>query len=60
MPMARGHRIQNAIVDILASCWKEGVYVAPSQFEAGFVSLTHSEADIDATVRAANEALSTL
>ena len=39
---------------------ERGVYVAPSQFEAGFVSLTHSEADIDATVRAANEALSTL
>ena len=39
---------------------ERGVYVAPSQFEAGFVSLTHSETDIDATVRAANEALSTL
>ena len=39
---------------------ERGVYVAPSQFEAGFVSLTHSEADIAATVRAANEALSTL
>ena len=39
---------------------ERGVYVAPSQFEAGFVSLTHSEADIDATVRVANEALSTL
>ena len=39
---------------------ERGVYVAPSQFEAGFVSLAHSEADIDATVRAANEALSAL
>ena len=36
------------------------VYAAPSQFEAGFVSLAHSEADIDTTVRAANEALSAL
>ena len=39
---------------------ERGIYVAPSQFEAGFVSLAHSDADIDATVRAANEALSAL
>jgi glutamate-1-semialdehyde 2,1-aminomutase len=32
---------------------KEGVYLAPSQFEAGFISTAHSSADIDATVRAA-------
>jgi glutamate-1-semialdehyde 2,1-aminomutase len=31
----------------------EGVYLAPSAFEAGFVSIAHSEADIDATVAAA-------
>jgi glutamate-1-semialdehyde 2,1-aminomutase len=34
-----------------------GVYLAPSQFEAAFVSLAHTEADIDATVKAAAEAL---
>jgi glutamate-1-semialdehyde 2,1-aminomutase len=34
-----------------------GVYVAPSQFEAAFVSLAHTEADIDATVKAAADAL---
>ena len=33
-----------------------GVYFAPSQFEAGFVSLAHTEADIDATLNAATEA----
>ncbi len=32
-----------------------GVYLAPSAFEAGFVSSAHSSADIDATVRAASE-----
>jgi len=32
---------------------ERGVYLAPSQFEAGFVSLAHTEADIDATVEAA-------
>jgi glutamate-1-semialdehyde 2,1-aminomutase len=34
-----------------------GVYVAPSQFEAAFVSLAHTEDDIDATVKAAADAL---
>ena len=35
---------------------ERGVYLAPSQFEAGFMSLAHSEADIDATVVAAEAA----
>jgi glutamate-1-semialdehyde 2,1-aminomutase len=30
-----------------------GIYFAPSQFEAGFVSLAHTDADIDATLNAA-------
>jgi glutamate-1-semialdehyde 2,1-aminomutase len=33
---------------------EEGVYLAPSAFEAGFVSAAHSEADIDATIAAAS------
>jgi glutamate-1-semialdehyde 2,1-aminomutase len=32
---------------------ERGVYLAPSQFEAGFLSLAHSESDIDKTVAAA-------
>ena len=32
---------------------EQGIYLAPSQFEAGFVSAAHSEADIQATVDAA-------
>jgi glutamate-1-semialdehyde 2,1-aminomutase len=31
----------------------EGIYLAPSPFEAGFMSAAHSNADIDATVAAA-------
>ncbi len=31
-----------------------GVYLAPSAFEAGFVSFAHTEADIDETIAAAN------
>jgi glutamate-1-semialdehyde 2,1-aminomutase len=34
-----------------------GVYVAPSQYEAIFVSAAHTDADIDATIAAAGEAL---
>jgi glutamate-1-semialdehyde 2,1-aminomutase len=30
-----------------------GVYLAPSAYEAGFVSAAHSSADIEETVRAA-------
>ncbi len=37
---------------------EEGVYLAPSQFEAGFTSLAHTEADIDATIEAARRVLS--
>jgi glutamate-1-semialdehyde 2,1-aminomutase len=38
----------------------EGVYLPPAQFETAFVSLAHSEADIDETVRAAGAALQKL
>ena len=34
-----------------------GIYLAPSQFEAAFLSAAHSEEDIDATIAAAREAL---
>jgi glutamate-1-semialdehyde 2,1-aminomutase len=36
----------------------EGVYLAPSAFEAGFVSAAHTEADIAATVAAADKIFS--
>ena len=35
-----------------AAMLEEGIYLAPSQFEAMFVSAAHSEADIDKTVAA--------
>ncbi|MDD4880721.1 MAG: glutamate-1-semialdehyde 2,1-aminomutase [Gallionellaceae bacterium] len=38
----------------------EGVYLAPSAFEAGFVSAAHTEADIDATIAAAAKAFAQL
>ena len=36
---------------------RRGHYLAPSQFETGFMSLAHTDADIDATVAAAKESL---
>jgi glutamate-1-semialdehyde 2,1-aminomutase len=38
----------------------EGIYLAPSQFEAGFISVAHSPEDIDATVTAAARVMKSL
>lgn len=39
---------------------ERGIYLAPSQFEAGFMSLAHTEADIDYTIQAARIVLAGL
>lgn len=39
---------------------ERGIYLAPSQYEAGFMSLAHTEADVDATIAAAREVMATL
>jgi glutamate-1-semialdehyde 2,1-aminomutase len=39
------------------ACLNGGVYFAPSQFEAGFLSLAHTVADLEETARVAREAL---
>lgn len=36
---------------------QRGIFLAPSQFEAAFVSASHTAADIDRTIRAAEESL---
>ena len=46
-------RFFNAMLD-------EGVYLAPSQYEAAFVSAAHSDEDIDNTIAAAGRALAKL
>jgi len=40
-----------------AAMLEEGVYLAPSAYEAGFVSLAHKPRDIDRTLEAARRAL---
>jgi glutamate-1-semialdehyde 2,1-aminomutase len=35
---------------------ERGIYLAPSQFEAAFVSAAHTDADIQKTIAAAGEA----
>jgi glutamate-1-semialdehyde 2,1-aminomutase len=39
---------------------QEGIYLAPSAFEAGFVSSAHSDDDIADTLAAADKVLATL
>ncbi|UCH18666.1 MAG: glutamate-1-semialdehyde 2,1-aminomutase [Burkholderiales bacterium] len=46
----RFNRFFHAMID-------SGIYLAPALYEAGFVSAAHSDADIDATVEAARQAL---
>ena len=39
---------------------REGIYLAPSSFEAGFVSISHSDDDINETITAVENVLSNL
>ncbi len=39
---------------------EHGIYLAPSQFEAGFTSFAHTEEDIDRTLEAAKDVMSQL
>ena len=39
---------------------ERGIYLAPSQFEAGFTSLAHTDADVDQTLAAAREVMASL
>lgn len=39
---------------------EQGIYLAPSQFEAGFMSLAHTDEDVDRTIEAARSVMSSL
>ncbi|PKO84723.1 MAG: glutamate-1-semialdehyde-2,1-aminomutase [Betaproteobacteria bacterium HGW-Betaproteobacteria-11] len=53
MDVAAFNRFFHAMLDA-------GIYLAPSAFEAGFVSTTHSPADIEATLAAADAAFAAM
>ena len=50
----------NAYAAFFHAMLDRGVYLAPSAFEVGFVSLAHSSADIEDTISAAKEAFASL
>ena len=39
---------------------ERGVYLAPSMYEAGFMSMAHTDEDIEKTIATAEEVLSQL
>jgi len=43
-----------------AAMLRAGIYIAPSQYEAGFLSTAHSDDDIETTLRAGAAALQSL
>ncbi|GIX46846.1 MAG: hypothetical protein KatS3mg131_1057 [Candidatus Tectimicrobiota bacterium] len=50
----------NAFRRYFAAMLRAGIYLAPSQFEAGFLSTAHTDEDIETTVRALDQALQSL
>ncbi|MCB0019361.1 MAG: hypothetical protein KDE09_16335, partial [Anaerolineales bacterium] len=55
---------QNADIDRFARFFRgmlaQGVYLAPSQFEAGFLSTAHGPEEIERTIAAAERVFATL
>ncbi len=49
-----------ALREVLPAMLDHGVYLAPSQFEAGFLSTAHSERDVERTLAVADDALPTV
>ena len=47
-------------IDLLHALLDQGVYLAPSAFEAGFVSAAHDVAAVEHTLAAADEAFAAL
>ena len=54
------HADRNRFARFFHGMLDAGIYLAPSQFEAGFLSTAHTPADIETTVRAAADVLRTL
>ncbi len=50
----------NRFAKYFAALLNQGIYLAPSQFEAGFISAAHSQDDLDRTLEAVRNALKTI
>lgn len=48
---------KDTFVNLFQGMLENGVYIAPSAFEAWFVSAAHTDADLDATIEAVNKSL---
>ena len=48
---------RTAFAHFFHRCLEAGLYIAPSQFETGFISLAHTEADIERTIQIMADAL---
>jgi glutamate-1-semialdehyde 2,1-aminomutase len=63
-PVSNFAEAQKSDVALFARYYKEmleeGIYLAPSQYEAAFVSSAHNEADIEATIQAAGKVFESL
>ena len=55
-----GVRLRPACARSAAGCWSAGVYLPPSQYEAWFPSLAHTDEHVERTLEAAREALAAL
>jgi len=64
VPVANFEDAKTSNLDLFSAYYnrmlEEGVYLAPSQFEAAFVSAAHTNEDIDATIAAATKVLAEL
>ena len=50
----------NIFKKVFWSCLEQGVYLAPSPYETGFLSLSHSDGDVDETLEVIEKAISTI
>jgi glutamate-1-semialdehyde 2,1-aminomutase len=50
----------NRFAQFFMEMMKEGIYLPPSQFEAWFLSLAHTQKDLDKTIEACDNAFKTI
>ncbi len=59
-PTAREYAHTDRFVKYFWAMLENGIYVAPSQFEAAFISVVHTQTEIDETLQAMRKAMATL